>query len=266
MYSALVAARARALYIMGPIDGAKALTMDGSFQDFVGRAGSLEYVMSFDRLVLEDLARIRDEATKTRAALRDQRAEAIKQRNEIAERVQIVAELADTQQDAHDHLSTSINAYRSQLAALQREQSRILSIINSRGSRGRISGVPSKMGFAWPTSSHHINSAYGPRWGGFHTGVDIQCHSGQSFAASKAGKVIEAGWAGGYGNTTIIDHGNGYTSLYAHQSSIGVRRGQRVDRGRVIGRCGSTGNSTGAHLHFEIRYNGNHRNPMWFLP
>lgn len=262
----IVADRARALYIMGPFNGVSALSAGGTLDDYIGRAGSLEYVMSFDRAMLEDLARIRDQAKKTQAALRDRRAEAIKQRNEIAERVEVIDELQDTQLDAHNRLSTTISAYRNQLAALQREQARIISIINSRASRGTISGVPGRLGFAWPTRSHHINSAYGPRWGGFHTGIDIQCSQGVRFAASKGGRVIEAGYAGGYGNMTIIDHGGGYTTLYAHQSSIGVRRGQRVSRGQVIGRCGSTGNSTGAHMHFEIRYNGDHRNPRPYLP
>ncbi len=263
---AIIAARARALYIMGPFDGTQALTMSGSFEDFVGRAGSLEYVMSFDRMVLEDLARIRHETRETELALRAQRRDAIERRNEIAQRVEIVSELASTKQEAHDKLSTSISSYRNQLAALQREQARIISIINSRTSHGTISGTPGRLGFAWPTRSRHINSAYGPRWGGFHTGIDIQCSQGVAFAASKSGRVIEAGYAGGYGKMTIVDHGGGYTSLYAHQSSLGVRRGQNVNRGQIIGRCGSTGNSTGAHMHFEIRYNGNHRNPRPFLP
>jgi murein DD-endopeptidase MepM/ murein hydrolase activator NlpD len=139
-------------------------------------------------------------------------------------------------------------------------------IISQRSSRGAISGPAGRMGFAWPTVSHRINSPYGPRWGGFHTGIDIWCPEGNPDFASKGGTVIAAEYAGGYGNMTIIDHGGGYSSLYAHQSRMYVHQGQTVRRGEQIGACGSTGNATGAHLHFEIRINGQHVNPAPYLP
>ena len=118
----------------------------------------------------------------------------------------------------------------------------------------------------WPTVSHRINSPYGPRWGGFHTGIDIWCPEGNPDFASKDGTVIAAEWGGGYGNMTIIDHGSGYSTLYAHQSRMYVHQGQVVHRGQQIGACGATGNATGAHLHFEIRINGHAVNPAPYLP
>ena len=263
---AIIDARARAMYIAGPLGGGQAFTKGGTLDDYVAKAASLEFVASYDQQMLEDLARIHDQAVKARLALQSDRAEAVQRRDEVAQRVSFVADLADAQQTAHDHLSSTINAYRSELAALQREQARIIGIINQYGSRGTISGVPGRMGFAWPTSSHRINSPYGPRWGGFHTGIDIWCPEGTRFAAAKSGVVIAAEWGGGYGNMTIVDHGGGYSSLYAHQSHIGVHKGQHVRRGQIIGRCGSTGNSTGAHLHFEIRINGQYVNPRPYLP
>lgn len=263
---AVVAARARALYMSGPMDADSALTGNDSLEDYLGRAASLDFVADYDQRMLEDLASIRDRARKTQEALASQRKLAVERRDEISQRVGFVNELADAKQEAHDNLSSSISQYRNSLAALQREQARILRIINSRGSQGTISGTPGRLGFAWPTSSRRINSPYGPRWGGFHTGMDIQCSQGVRFAAARSGKVIQAGYAGGYGNMTIVDHGGGYSTLYAHQSSIGVRRGQSVSRGQVIGRCGSTGNSSGSHMHFEVRFNGNHRNPRPYLP
>jgi murein DD-endopeptidase MepM/ murein hydrolase activator NlpD len=116
-----------------------------------------------------------------------------------------------------------------------------------------------------------IGSGFGPRvhpiYGGsrMHTGVDIGAPSGAPIRAADDGVVVMAGWNGGYGNWTLIDHGGGLATGYGHQSSIGVSRGQRVSRGQVIGRVGSTGASTGPHLHWEVRVNGNPVNPMAWI-
>ena len=99
-----------------------------------------------------------------------------------------------------------------------------------------------------------------------HAGIDIGAGSGTPIYAAKAGTVIHSGGMGGYGNAVIIDHGGGFTTLYAHQSRLGSREGQQVSQGQVIGYVGSTGNSTGPHLHFETRVNGAAQNPRRYLP
>ena len=96
--------------------------------------------------------------------------------------------------------------------------------------------------------------------------MDIDCRTGDTIVAAKDGRVIASEYAGGYGNMVIIDHGGGYTTLYAHLSRRYAGDGQTVDQRQSIGACGSTGNSTGDHLHFEVRFNGNHRNPRPYLP
>ena len=121
--------------------------------------------------------------------------------------------------------------------------------------------------FIWPVNGS-VGSGFGPRIhpisGGsrMHTGVDIGASSGTPIKAADDGVVVMAGPNGGYGNWTLIDHGGGLATGYGHQSSIGVSRGQRVSRGEVIGRVGSTGASTGPHLHWEVRVNGNPVDPM----
>jgi murein DD-endopeptidase MepM/ murein hydrolase activator NlpD len=121
--------------------------------------------------------------------------------------------------------------------------------------------------FIWPVNGS-VGSGFGPRIhpiaGGsrMHTGVDIGASSGTPIKAAEDGVVVMAGPNGGYGNWTLIDHGGGLATGYGHQSSIGVSRGQRVSRGQVIGRVGSTGASTGPHLHWEVRVNGNPVDPM----
>lgn len=98
-----------------------------------------------------------------------------------------------------------------------------------------------------------------------HTGVDIAAPSGSQVVSTGAGAVIFAGWLGAYGQTVVIDHGGGISTLYAHLSSIQVREGQSVSLGQKIGGVGSTGFSTGPHLHFEVRQNGEPVNPWPYL-
>lgn len=111
-----------------------------------------------------------------------------------------------------------------------------------------------------------MTSEYGWRWGRPHRGLDIDDTSSSDIRASNNGTVISAGWnSGGYGNLTLIDHGDGVVTAYAHQSSIKVRVGQSVSRGQSIGVIGTTGSSTGTHLHFETRVNGSAVNPRNLL-
>ena len=118
---------------------------------------------------------------------------------------------------------------------------------------------------AWPRRAA-VTSEYGRRWGRLHAGLDIDGNTGDPIAAAGAGTVIFAGQQNGYGNVVIIDHGGGLSTLYAHQSRMAVSNGQRVAQGAVIGYVGTSGNVTGAHLHFEVRVNGAAQNPRRYLP
>lgn len=106
-----------------------------------------------------------------------------------------------------------------------------------------------------------ITSNFGRRWGRAHTGVDIDGATGSPVVAAQSGSVVLAGWKNGYGNTVIVDHGNGVQTLYAHLSRIGVRTGAPVARGQFVGAVGATGNVTAAHLHYEVLVGGVPRNP-----
>ncbi|MDO9508315.1 MAG: LysM peptidoglycan-binding domain-containing M23 family metallopeptidase [Thermovirgaceae bacterium] len=124
--------------------------------------------------------------------------------------------------------------------------------------------------FDWPLVGG-INSGYGWRRHPFtkrrefHTGIDIKGPTGRTIRAAKAGRVVYSGWMGGYGRVVVIDHGKGYTTLYAHCSSLLVSQGQRVSTGQPVGKVGSSGMSTGAHLHFEVRLNNKPLNPLQVL-
>lgn len=164
---------------------------------------------------------------------------------------QINSDIAAAEQQ-HDSLEADAERLKDEIAALQ-------------DTGGTNPGV-----LAWPVSGR-LSSPYGyrihPIYGTkrLHTGIDIAASSGTPIAAAGSGKVILAKVFGGYGNAVVIDHGGGLTTLYAHQSRMAVSVGQAVGRGETIGYVGSTGNSTGAHLHFETAEFGNRVDPMKYL-
>lgn len=124
--------------------------------------------------------------------------------------------------------------------------------------------TPSVGGMIWPVSGP-ITSPFGMRWGSLHPGLDIGAPMGTPIRAAAAGRVLVASYDGGYGNLVVLDNGGSIATAYAHQSSIAVTVGQEVAQGQVIGYVGSTGFSTGPHLHFEVRVNGVPVDPLGYL-
>lgn len=141
---------------------------------------------------------------------------------------------------------------------------------NTGGSSNSGVQANNSQGFIRPASGY-VSCPYGPRIHpvtkvyGIHTGIDLAAGMGSPIIAAKSGKVVTASYLAAYGNTVIIDHGGGYQTLYAHASAFNVTVGQTVTQGQVIAKVGSTGYSTGPHLHFEIRVNGQHVNPANYM-
>jgi LysM repeat protein len=140
------------------------------------------------------------------------------------------------------------------------------SLSSVRGGSGTGSGItPAVVGtgtFVYPVSSRNFTQRF---WYG-HPGVDIALAEGSGVFASDTGTVTFAGWnIYGYGNLIVVNHGNGFETFYGHLSGINVFPGQVVNQGQVIGAVGNTGNSSGPHIHFEIRLNGNHDDPCWYI-
>jgi murein DD-endopeptidase MepM/ murein hydrolase activator NlpD len=179
---------------------------------------------------------------------------------------QIDLEVEFTAESLED-LNSARERYEEAVAQLEAESARIQGLIQGSGSTG--SGQYGGELY-WPTSGA-IVSGFGyrthPVYGTtrFHSGVDIDGACGQPIYAAEDGTVLSAGSNGGYGNASVIDHGNGLSTLYAHQSSIGVSSGSSVSRGQQIGLVGTTGLSTGCHLHFEVRVNGEPVDPVPYL-
>jgi murein DD-endopeptidase MepM/ murein hydrolase activator NlpD len=129
---------------------------------------------------------------------------------------------------------------------------------------GVASGAASGSEWVKPVSGR-VTSEFGPRWGTQHKGMDIAAATGTPVRAMSGGVVRRADWNGGYGNAVVIDHGNGISTLYGHNSALTVKAGQRVNPGDVIAKAGSTGDSTGPHLHLEVRVNDKQVDPRPWL-
>jgi len=126
---------------------------------------------------------------------------------------------------------------------------------------------PHDLAMRWPVGDRtRITSPFGSRGGGFHHGTDIGCARGTQIRVAAEGTVVWSGSARVYGTMVAVHHGNGIVTMYAHLSSISVQLGQPVFDGTVLGFCGSTGRSTGPHLHFELRWDGRAWDPVAFLP
>jgi murein DD-endopeptidase MepM/ murein hydrolase activator NlpD len=122
----------------------------------------------------------------------------------------------------------------------------------------------SSSGLIWPVNGP-VTSGFGMRWGRMHTGIDIAVPTGTPVQASAAGTVVYSGWMSGYGYLVAVDHGGGLATAYAHNSSLLVDVGEHVEQGQTIAYSGSTGHSTGPHVHFEVRVNGVPVDPLLYL-
>ena len=235
-----------------------------------------------DTLLRQVSDRDRDVADQLRAArldLIDQQEKARKARDVVADRRKAqLAKLSDVQKALGEksRLSAALEArlaeYQAEADAVAREESGLVALIQrkeqeraSRSDGGSVDGRISGAGLIWPVRGP-VTSGYGYRWGRLHAGIDIGAGTGTPIRAAKGGVVTYAGTMSGYGNVVIISHGGGFSTLYAHQSRIGTSDGAEVSQGQVIGYVGSTGRSTGPHLHFETRVNGNPQDPRRYLP
>ena len=152
-----------------------------------------------------------------------------------------------------------------EVEALEEQSAALAATIRATGSSsaGTPASTPGAV-LAWPVAGPVV-SGFGPRWGRMHEGIDIAVGTGTPVGASAAGTVIHAGWLGGYGLLVVVDHGGGLSTAYAHNSSIVVGVGQQVSQGEVLALAGSTGNSSGPHVHFEVRVNGSAVDPLGYL-
>jgi murein DD-endopeptidase MepM/ murein hydrolase activator NlpD len=237
------------------------------FAEASRRTSLLAQVANHDRDVLDQLRSLRQDLGDEQAAAARARDLASERRLVVNTRLAELERVRKEKQVLADALDKRIRQYQSELDEAARQEAGLAALIRSRerAASSVLDGVVSAAGLVWPVQGK-LTSGFGPRWGRLHAGIDLAAGTGTPIKAAKAGEVIFSGSYSGYGNCVIIDHGGGLTTLYAHQSRVAAREGAQVAQGAVIGYVGSTGHSTGPHLHFETRVNGSPQNPRRFLP
>ena len=262
--------RVRAIYIEGQVSYLEIILASEDFGDFITRLEYFNRIVDSDQRILADINQKKQEVEKKKEELIVQRDHAAKLKGEAA---QAKADLDRKNSDykvalnnnkkAQDDIFEQIDQMEADSNALA-EKIRKLTAKSSGKVHGTISTYPLP-------GYYNVSSSYGwrihPVTGkkSLHTGTDLPAPTGTKVIAAGAGEVILAGWYGAYGNAVIVDHGGGYTTLYGHNSSLNVSVGDMVTAGQTVSYVGSTGWSTGAHLHFEVRVNGNTTDPMAFF-
>ena len=250
-------------------EGWAVLLQSENFNEFLERRYQLKQVYAADRNVLTDLKAKADEIKAQRAIVEAQKTRVALIRQELLAKKQQYEAEAQQQQQLIGRLQNDKAALESAQAQLARDSEEIAALIRQKVAAA--TGVVRGTGvFVFPVNGR-VTSGFGYRrhpilgTSRLHAGVDFGAPTGTTIYAADGGQVIYAGWYGGYGNTVIVDHGGGITTLYAHSSRLFVSAGQAVTQGQAIAAVGSTGLSTGPHLHFEVRQNGNPVNPMAYL-
>ncbi len=283
--------RLRVMHEYGEISFIEVLFNAASIRDFLARLQYLNDVAAHDQTMVERLTEAEDNVSVKVEDI-------ARQRNTIEslqfKQKELTVEFENTLDEKNRYmaaLETDMASYAATLEAERVTQRQVTEVYDqavkedaerrrqeelARIARQRENSAALIASFngemTWPVPVfNRITDVYGDRIhpitkrNDFHTGVDIAASSGNDIVAAMGGVVISSGWQGSYGNCVIVDHGNGFSTLYAHASQLVANNGDRVTAGQVIAKIGSTGRSTGPHLHFEVRAGGVHTNPRPFL-
>ena len=262
--------RVRAMEESSDVGYIQVLFAATSFSDLLTRLDLVNEVMAYDEQLEQEYvaARQRVQDLETQAEIvrtenEQRRAQWKEKQTQLEADVAVANALMETLEEdleEYQQMMAEAAAWEAQVEALIAEKKQELLDAQLLEQMSNQSGASNPAGFIWPSYTKQINSYFGNRnhpisgiWTG-HKGVDINANYGSAVWSAAAGTVIMAstGWNGGFGNVVMVMHPSGYTTIYAHLSSIAVVSGQSVAQGQVVGYVGSTGNSTGSHLHFEV--------------
>jgi murein DD-endopeptidase MepM/ murein hydrolase activator NlpD len=261
-------ARLEVMYKNAEVGYVEVLLDSTSFEDLLTRLDMVKKILNHDIELVKYLKAQRDLIEQKKKTLENQNSQLITLKNNTKVKQNNLKVSRGKMQRFKKELEKDYKALESKEDELTDLANRIGDLIKRKQSNAKYVGGS----MAWPAPGYsRITSPFGYRnhpilrKKKLHTGIDIGIPIGKNIVAAQSGKVIYSGWKGGYGKVVMIDHGGGIVTLYAHNSSILVKEGQQVKRGQAISKCGSTGMSTGPHLHFEVRENGKFVDPLKYI-
>ncbi|CAH2214965.1 murein hydrolase activator EnvC family protein [Tepidibacter aestuarii] len=264
----LLGERINVMYKTSDVSYIQVILSSKDMNELLSNLDMIKKIVNGDKELLTELSDQKKEIEVKRTELKNKEKEIISLKNSIeVEKSRLVAS-QNKQTALKRDLQKDAKKLEANIDALNRYAKALESQILKKQSKG--SYVGGAMG--WPAPGYtRITSYFGYRihptlkTKKLHTGLDIGAPMGANIVAANDGKVMFAGWQGGYGNTVMIDHGGGIVTLYGHNSKLSVKTGQTVKRGQTIAKAGSTGRSTGPHCHFEVRKNGKYVDPLPML-
>ena len=267
--------RLKVMYEYGATSYLELLLESNGLSDLITRISVIKSVYNYDRAVIDDYANSKTELESARQLVINEQSEQVEAKKILDGKMSNLEGLKQEKQRIIDSLNSDIESLKREEKKMEDDYAQLERELNTALSSSTKSSAPVYSGngkFAWPSaSSTRVTSEFGYRihpisgTRSLHRGMDIGAGLGTNVLAAEAGTVVTAGWNNSYGYYITINHGGGYVTLYAHNSKLRVSKGQKVTRGQAIAKCGSTGNSTGPHIHFEVRVNGELKNPRNYL-
>jgi len=265
-----------AIYESGNLTTIDVLLESSSFSEMISRLDYVRELAAQDKRIAASVGEANDRMRVAQARTTVTRKKIAAVERTVAVRTQQTRAVRDELVSRENALAGTRAERRAQLTSVREAKAEYLHEVNGllavsaqlssriQSSQSSSPVQRSSSGLIWPVSGP-VTSGFGWRWGRMHEGIDIAVPTGTAVAAAASGRVIVAGWMGGYGNLVVIDHGGGLATAYGHNSSIVVGYGSAVSQGQTIALSGSTGNSTGPHVHFEVRVNGSPVDPLGYL-
>ncbi len=288
--------RIRIMYENGTAGYLETILDAEDMSDFLERMEYTSRIMDYDQELLDKFRKVEGFISDSVKRIEEDKARLEDLEKKSEEEQELLNEKIAEKNELVKQLDSSVETYKEQISVMEDQDKDIQAMIKKKQSAAAAQQAVAKKSvssgssgsyqssgkvyaytgdkYMYPVpaySGYTPNSGYGyrssPISGGseFHTGLDLKATLNTDVVAAESGTVIYAGWRGGYGNCVIIDHGGGMSTLYAHNNVLCVTNGQSVSKGQVISKAGTTGYSTGVHLHFEVRINGAHTNPTPYI-
>ncbi len=248
------------------------LLSSGSLSEFLAHVETINEITQYDMAMIDEMVRLKTGVEEAKAQIEAKKAEQEEARSIASDKEATLQTKLDAKEALTKELEADIEKYKKVYEEARRQEDALKASIAPELSKSSDTVKYTGGVFCWPAPSYvRISSPYGYRihpiykTKKFHSGLDLAAPGGSNILAAADGVVKMAGWNGGYGNCVIVDHGGGVSTLYGHAQRLLVSKGQKVTKGQVIAKVGTTGASTGNHLHFEVLLNGRTTDPMPYL-